>query len=133
VNCSAIQVGWSCSLQPTVWASLGLPWWQRIIVRVLQEICIETEVAGSINTIVIAGIQLRPSDSLQNAQKTISDQNRFWYDSKAQGQTLKRVGIDPPSPVFHPRRGLCSTLLIDFIRRPRRCTCSRVTTTSRKR
>ena len=38
--------------------------------------------------------------AVQTVHKAVSDQNRVCCDSKAQGYTLKRVGLYPPYPVL---------------------------------
>jgi hypothetical protein len=81
-------------------ASLGLRWWQHIIVRRLHKQCIPAEVTCSRHS-----IQLRPADPTVRFKLC---RRRFLIKitfattvSKAQGQTVKRDAVYPTSPVFH--------------------------------
>jgi hypothetical protein len=51
-------------------------------------------------------VSIRSNNSLQTAQKTISDRNRTGTVSKAQGQAYERVGIYRPSLVFPMARAI---------------------------
>jgi hypothetical protein len=87
-------------------ASLGLWWWQHMVVRGLDKHCIAVKVTGYRKTIITPSIQLRPSDpSIRFKQRIRRFPIKFASavtSSKAQRQTLKRVAIYPPSPVFFP-------------------------------
>jgi hypothetical protein len=82
-------------------SSLGLRWWQHVIVRGLHEHCITAEV---IDSILIPRIQLCPSDPaivFRLCRRRFSIKIAFAVTvSKAKGQTLKRLAIFLPSPVF---------------------------------
>jgi hypothetical protein len=85
-------------------ASLGLRWWQHIIVRGLHEHCIAVEVIGSTKTILTPRIQLCPSDPtlpFKLSRRTFPIKISFaMTTSEADSKMLKLVGIYPLSPVF---------------------------------
>jgi hypothetical protein len=85
-------------------ASLGLRFWQHIIVRRLRKQCIPAEVTCSRHSILISSIQLCPPDPTVHFKLC---RRRFLMKiayamtaSKAQGQTVKRDAVYPASPVF---------------------------------
>jgi len=85
-------------------ASPCLRWWQHMIVRGVHEHCRAAEVTGPTKAVLTPSIRLRPSDP---AIPFKLYRRRFQFKitfamtiSKAQGQTLKRVGIKAPTFVF---------------------------------
>jgi hypothetical protein len=65
-------------------ASLGLRWWQHMIVTGLHEHSVAAEIIGYIKIIFNPQIQLHPSNPnnfIQMVQKAISEQNRVYYDN----------------------------------------------------
>ena len=60
--------------------SLGLRWWQHMIVKCLKEHCIQSEVPGS--TTQHSVVPITSYHPLHTVQKTISDLNRVCCDSQ---------------------------------------------------
>ena len=118
-------------------ASLGLWWWQHMIVKDLNEHCKPAEVTGCRKTIFITRIQLCPSDRTSIPFKQY--RRRFTIKitfavtiRKAQGKMLKRVAMYPPSPVFPLWPALCDIFPILFIWQHRCCSYSRTWTAYRR-
>lgn len=80
--------------------SLGLRWWHHTIVKGLDEHCIATNVIGSIKTILTPNVQLCPPDPtipFELCRRLFPIKIAFaTTNSKAQGQTFKRIGIYRP-------------------------------------
>jgi hypothetical protein len=87
-------------------ASLGLRWWQHMIVRGLKEPCISAEVNGCRKLSLYQGftMSIRAYHSLQIAHKKMSDKIAFAMAiNTAQRKKPERLGIacrppPPPSP-----------------------------------
>ena len=118
-------------------AFLGLSWWQHMIVRGLHKRFTAVEVTGCIRSVFIPRVCLCRSDS---AFPFNLPSRRFSMKTalattvnKAQGQTLKRVGVYLPLPVFPPWQVLYGIFPPKLFISQRRCyNCWRVSTGYRK-
>ena len=85
-------------------ASLGLRWWQHMIIRGVHEHCTAAEVTGPRNAVLTPSIRLCPSDpAISFKLYRIRFQLKITFAktiSNAQVQTLKRVGIKAQTSVF---------------------------------
>lgn len=97
-------------------AFLGLRYWQHMTVRSLHGHGIAAEIIGSSKATCTPNIiSIRSYHLLQILQKTISDQNRLFYDSKAQGQAFKGVWIHLPSSlILHSQLYVTFSLFSSF-------------------
>jgi hypothetical protein len=116
-------------------ASLGLRWWQHIIVRGVHKHCIAAEVTSPTKAVFTPSIRLCPSDPaipFKLYRRRFQSKIAFAMTiSKAQGQALKRVRINALTSVFSNGQ-ICDIFPTLFISQRRWCNYWRASTANTK-